>query len=51
MGLFSRLFNSGSSKKKDDKVHDHSKGRTFAPYPKRKDPNAKRNNKFGPKKD
>lgn len=32
-------------------VHDYLRGRTFATYPKRKDPKSNRSNKYGPKKD
>lgn len=38
-------------KKKSSKVHDYSGGRKFSTYPKRKDPNSNRSNRFGPKKD
>ncbi|MHB9102377.1 MAG: hypothetical protein ACYC2E_12775 [Sulfuricella sp.] len=38
-------------KKKVSNINDHSGGRTFAPFQKRKDPNSKRSNKLGPKKD
>ena len=39
------------AKKEAAKPHDHSGGRTFAPFQKRKDPDSNKSNKLGPKKD
>lgn len=51
MGLLSSLFSAvGSKTKKVVRVHDYSGGRTFATYPKRKNPLSRKSNRFGPKK-
>lgn len=50
MGLLSLLFSLVGSASNNRKARDHSRGRTFAPYPKRKNPNSRRSSRFGPRK-